>query len=99
MAAPTAAYFCANCGKSLRNKPPPTSLSKQMVVYAVSFFLPPFGFWYAWMYFKEPDGKSKKIGAVAMILTIISIILSVWITEAFVNSVDQSLDSLNGRNF
>lgn len=93
------ALTCPNCGKPQRDKLPSVSLSRQMAVYSVSLFLPPFGFWYVWKYLKQKDGKSKKIGIVALILTIISIIVMIWFTEGFVNSINQTLKSVNIYNY
>lgn len=90
------ALTCPNCGKPQRDKPPAISLSRQAVVYFVSLFLPPFGFWYVWKYLKQKDAKSKKIGYAALILTIISIIVTVWFTASLVASITQSLNSVNG---
>jgi predicted nucleic acid-binding Zn ribbon protein len=97
-AIPAIAYFCLNCGKQLKDKPPAKTLSRQIIVYLVSLFLPPFGFWYAWKYLKRADHESRKIGIVAVILTIISILGSIWIAEAIINSVSQSLDLINNFN-
>ncbi len=95
----TNSYFCANCGKSLRDKPPAVSLSKQIIVYFVSLFLPPFGFYYAWKYLKQSNDTSKKIGIVAVILTIISTLAIIWAVKGFIDSVSQSVNSLNNLNF
>ena len=93
------ALTCPNCGKPQRDKPPSVSLSRQITVYFISLFLPPFGLWYAWKYLKQKDGKSKKIGITALILNIISIIIAIWFIERFVNSISQSLNSVNIYNY
>jgi len=93
------ALVCPNCGKPQKEKLPPVSLSRQMTVYFVSLFLPPFGLWYVWKYLKQKDGKSKKIGIAAAILTAISIIVAIWFTERFVNSINQALNSINIYNY
>ncbi len=92
-------YFCPNCGKPLKDKLPVVSLSRQIIVYFVSLFLPPFGFWYAWKYLKQPDDKSKKIGIAAVILTIISVIVTIWFTKGFINLINQILNPINNFNF
>jgi hypothetical protein len=96
---PAAAYFCAACGKQLKDRPPATTLSRQIIVYFVSLFLPPFGLWYAWKYIKQTDNASKRIGVAAAILTIISIIITIQFTIGFVSSFNQSLNQLNGLYF
>jgi uncharacterized membrane protein YvbJ len=93
------ATACPNCGKPQKDRPLAASISKQAYVYFVSLFLPPFGLWYVWKYLKQKDVKSKKIGYVAAILTVISIIITVWFTEKTVNSINQSLNSLDIFNY
>ena len=92
---PIATYFCPNCGKQLKDKPPDTTLLKKIVVYAVSLFLPPFGLWYAWKYLKAGDYESRKIGFISIILTAISILAAIWMTLGIVNSITQSLNEIN----
>ena len=93
------ALACPNCGKPQRDKVPSVSLSRQITVYSVSLFLPPFGFWYAWKYLKQSDYTSKIIGLMATILTIISTIITIRLTKGFIDSVNQSLKSINNLNF
>ncbi|HSW96222.1 MAG TPA: zinc-ribbon domain-containing protein [Candidatus Saccharimonadales bacterium] len=90
-------YFCPNCGKKLRDKPVSTSIAKQTLVYLVSFFLPPFGLPWAYKYLKQPDKTSKSIGYVVIGLTILSVIISIWLTLSFINQTNKLLNSdLNG---
>jgi len=91
-------YFCSNCGKQLRDKPLSTTLFRKMVAYAVSFFLPPFGLYYAWKYLRAGDYESKKVGVISIILTAISLAITIWLTAGFVNSVYQSINELNSLN-
>jgi len=74
-------YFCPNCGKKLKEKP----------IYFVSFFLPPLGIWPAIKYLRQSDEKSKKIGLVALFLTIISIVIASWLTISLINSFNKEL--------
>jgi hypothetical protein len=67
-----------------------------MIVYRISFFVAPFGLWYAWKYLKQGDNKSEKIGFVAIALTIISVAITVWTIAGLFNSVSQFMRSLNG---
>jgi uncharacterized paraquat-inducible protein A len=90
-------YFCPNCGKKLRDKPQSTGWLRQLVVYAISFLLPPLGLWPAVRYLKQPDQKSKNIGIAAIVITIVSIVLSVYLAVEMLNSINKELNSqLNG---
>jgi hypothetical protein len=93
------ANFCPNCGNSLRAVSPATSVSRQIMVYLISFFLAPFGLWYAWKYLKQKDQTSKIIGAAAIALTIVAVALAIWMTAGLFNSVSQYLNSLRSLGF
>jgi hypothetical protein len=74
---------------------PSTSAGKQIVIYLVSFLFPPFGLTWGLKYIRIPDPKVKKIGLIAIILTIVSIILTFWISKTFVDKYAHTLDSIN----
>ena len=88
------ANFCSNCGKALRIRPPSTTVTKQIIVYLISFFLAPFGLYYAWKYLRQGDRTSKIIGIVAVSLTIVAVGLALWTTAELFNLVYQYWDSL-----
>lgn len=91
---PNDASFCPFCGKMIGSKLS-TSLSKQILIYSISFFLPPFGLSYAWKYLKQPDKKSRNIGLISIALTIISIIISIVLMEQILNSITKNLNVLS----
>jgi len=84
-------YFCPNCGKKI-NEPPITTL-KQIGVYLLSIFLPPLGLWPGIKYLLSKDQKTKKVGAIAIVLTIISTIVTLWLSVAMFNNISQSISS------
>jgi len=86
-------YFCPNCGKKIKEKPLSTTLLKQLSIYFISFFLPPLGIWPGIKYLRQPDEKSKKIGLAAILLTIISIIITSWLTMNLINSLNKELNN------
>lgn len=90
--------FCPACGKPLKSNPAETSVSRQIVVYIISILLPPFGFWYAWKYLRQGDRKSKIIGWVAIVLTIVSIIANVWVMASYFSQF-QSLGGIDTLNY
>lgn len=95
-------FFCPNCGKALQKRPLATSVGKQIEVYLVSVFLPPFGLVPGFKYLFQPDGKSKVVGVVCLVLSVASIWLTVYYTIVFFHSANQtinqqlSLPTLNG---
>ena len=80
-----------NSQTSTYEKPLSTTFLKQLLIYSVSFFLPPLGIWPAIKYLRQSDEKSKKIGLVALFLTIISIVITSWLTISFINSFNKEL--------
>ena len=79
-------YFCPNCGKKLKEPPLSTSIGKQIGVYALSIFLPPLGLWPGIKYLLQKERSAKAIGLVAIILTIISTILTIYLTIGFLSN-------------
>ena len=89
-------YFCPNCGKKLKDKSLSTAITKQILVYSLSLLLPPLGLWPAIKYLKQDSEKSRIIGFIAILITIISIAITVWLTFRFMNIFNQQLnDNLN----
>jgi hypothetical protein len=93
---PSSASFCPGCGRALKIVRLSTSLSRQAIVYLISFFLAPFGLWYAWKYLKQEDNRSKKIGIMAIALTAISVAVAIWTLAELLHSVSDLMRSLNG---
>jgi len=94
--APSSANFCPNCGRRFKPAFPATSASRQIIIYLISFFVAPFGLWYAWKYLKQDDKKSKQIGIMAVVLTIVSLAFTIWTVAKLFNSVNQLLNPLSG---
>jgi len=86
-------FFCPVCGKNLKEKLLSTSLTRQLLIYLLSVFLPPFGIWPAIKYLRQSDDKSKKIGLAAIFLTVISIVITIWLTAGFINSFSKGFSS------
>lgn len=83
-------YFCPNCGK--RIKEPPMSAMKQIGIYALSILLPPLGLVPGIRYLLQKDQKVKTIGIVAIILTIISTVITLWFTMTLFNQLNQTMN-------
>lgn len=79
-------YFCPNCGKKLKEPPLSISVGKQIGIYALSILLPPLGLGPGIKYILNNDSKAKMIGLVAIILTIISTVLTIWLTYKVITS-------------
>lgn len=94
--------FCPNCGKSVNDQPPDLSLPKRLSVYLISLLFPPFGFIPGIKYFSSSDSEVKKVGLIAIILsvvsTIIAIYLSMQIITEFNKELNHQIDIVNTEN-
>lgn len=96
----TTDYFCPNCGKPIRRKPQNLSINRQIIVYLISFLLPPLGLWPAFRYLKDDNPKAHTIGYIAIVLTILSVIISIWSTYAIIGGINQAINSqLNSGSY
>lgn len=87
--------FCPHCGKSIQPVPLSTTLAKQLLIYSVSFFLPPFGLRYVVPYIKDKDSKTKLIGIIALLLTIISIFITIYSFKLMMDYYSNMLNNLS----
>lgn len=86
-------------GGQLKNKSLSVTVGRQIYVYLLSFLLPPLGLWPGIKYLRQTDEKSRMVGFIAIVLTIISIIITIWLSVSFINTFKQQLNSqLNGGN-
>lgn len=91
-----AANFCPACGNLLKPSALATSFSKQLIIYLVSFFLPPFGLGWAMKYLRSADPRARTIGIVSILLTVLSLLLTFWIASSLMNSYSQILNNSLG---
>ena len=91
--------FCPACGKKLKNGESSTGIQKQLGVYLVSFFLPPFGLIPAIKYLRQADSKSKTIGAIALTLTVTSILVTIYLTKFVLGTFESQLQIYQGIGF
>ena len=90
--------FCPNCGNILHARPLSTSIGRQLVIYAISFFLPPFGLGYAIKYLQQEDKKTKMIGIISIVLTILSLGLLVITLKGVMDYYTKLLNSFDLGN-
>lgn len=64
-----------------------TTIQKQIGIYLLSIFLPPFGLWPGIKYLRQTNQKAQIIGTVAIILTVLSIGISLWMSINLLKNV------------
>ncbi len=84
-------YFCSNCGKNLRPRPLSTSFSSQISLYVKTLLLPPLGIVWGFRYLRQPDAKSKIVGLITIVITVIEIVFLVKFTINLINIVNQQV--------
>lgn len=84
---PSTFFFCPNCGKVLRQKPLSTSIYKQVWIYFVALAIPPFGLFSGIKYLRQKTYKENLVGLTSVILTVISIVASIWIALISINKI------------
>jgi hypothetical protein len=90
-------YFCPNCGFNLKSKPVSISISAQIGTYILAVLLPPLGLWPGLKYLAEKNPQAKRIGMIAIILTLISAVLMIWgIFALFGNYINEMQGALGG---
>ena len=84
-------YFCPNCGKKISE--PPITTIKEIGVYLVSILLPPLGLWPGIKYIFSKNARTKRAGAIAIALTILSTIITLWLSVALFNTLSKSVNT------
>jgi hypothetical protein len=84
-------YFCPYCGKKLIE--PPITMLKEIGVYLLSILLPPLGLWPGVKYLMQKDKRAKRVGTIAILLTIIATIITIYFSVVAFNNINQTLTS------
>jgi len=88
-------YFCPYCGKKLIE--PPITALREIGVYLLSVLLPPLGLWPGIKYLMQKNERAKRVGIIAILLTVASIAITIWLSVGLVNNITQTFNSqLNG---
>lgn len=85
-------YFCYNCGKNLHPKPLPTDLTTQALYYLGSIVLPPMGFIWGFKYLRDKDPKSKTVGLVLFLITVVELVFITVFSIKAVSSINQQVN-------
>lgn len=65
----------------------------QIGIYALAIFLPPLGLWPGVKYLAKKGQQAKRVGIIAIALTLASSILTIWAIFSLFNNY---LDQMNG---
>ncbi len=84
-------YFCFNCGKNLKPKPPSTTLTTQIILYLESVLLPPYGIIIGIRYLRQKDGASKIVGIISVILTMLALVIFAKVTRDLMETVNTQI--------
>lgn len=88
-------FFCRVCGYKLKEEPLSISFFKQLSIYLISFFLPPLGLIPAIKYLRQGESKLKRIGIIAVIITLVSVIIQIFLLQSFMETFNKVLNGLS----
>lgn len=84
----TSLPFCPYCGSKVSVAGGSLSVAQQIKIYAISVFLTPLGLYYFFKYFRNDDQQKKKVAYIALILTIVTSIILIYISMNFVSAMN-----------
>lgn len=87
--------FCPNCGYEVSTASQALSIGRQMWIYFVSLALPPLGLIWTFKYFHSPDTQKRRVALVATIITIVSLIATVWLTVGFFQGIQAQYNQID----
>ena len=85
--------FCPNCGNPLNEQADSVSVGRQIYVYLMSALLPPTGLFWGIKYLTKKNQKTKIVGLVAILITVVSVVLSYQVLIGIFKQVQQQLGS------
>lgn len=94
-------YFCPNCGMKLSEANLSITPTTQAWIYIFSIILPMFCYlfiakWPGWKYYKSRDPQVRQVGINAIVLLILSTIITFWLATIWVNdAIQSSVNSIN----
>src|SRR3989344_966582 len=86
-------FFCYHCGNKVKEPPVSTRIGRQIWIYFISFFFPPFGFVPGIKYLRQENSQAQKIGFVAILLTILSVIIATAIMLQLIAQAQQQIQA------
>jgi len=92
-------HFCPNCGFQILPVSHTIGIWRQVWIYFVSLAFPPFGFIWTWKYFRSSDASLKRVAIIATVLTIISVMLTIWWTVGFFNAMSQQINAVSNFGY
>jgi hypothetical protein len=85
-------YFCPKCGSKLRATPLSTSTGTLVLLAIKTLLLPPFGILWGIRYLRQSDDRSKLVGWVVIIVTILETIWMTFYTINLINSISTQIN-------
>lgn len=83
-------YFCPNCGKKLKEPPFKFSWGKTIAIILESALLPPLGLFPGIKHLRMKETGAKILGLLAIVITIISAVVTTIYFVNFVNSLSKT---------
>jgi uncharacterized membrane protein YvbJ len=84
--------FCSHCGKKLPDRNTPFSTPLKIKMFLLSVILTPFGLYWFFKYFKDPNPEKKKTAYTILYITIFMIVVLVIVNYYFIKSLTSSIE-------
>lgn len=85
-------YYCANCGKMIKEKPVSMSFWAILWLFVLSIFLPPFGLGQTIKYIKSSNINSRILGIISLVVTILAIIITTKLAMNYFDNVTKEMN-------
>ena len=86
-------FFCPHCGKKLKEKPVSLGIWSLLWLLILSTLVPPFGIGLTIRYIRAEDKRARTIGWISLIITIVALVATVWISIGLMDSINQQVNS------
>lgn len=85
--------FCPHCGVIIKKFDMPLGFGKKLYIYTIAIIGPPFGLVWFFKYFRSSNHDLKKVAYVSLILTIFSIIITMWTLLGFFQGLQSTYNN------
>lgn len=83
--------FCSHCGKKLPDRNAPFPTAQKIKMFLFSIILAPFGLYWFFKYFKDPNSERRKVAYTILYITIFMIIILLIVNYYFIKSLTNSI--------
>jgi uncharacterized membrane protein YvbJ len=84
--------YCSGCGNKLPDREAPFTTTQKIKMYFLSIVLAPFGLYWFFKYFKDPNTEKKKVAYSILYISIFMVVVLVIVNYFFIKSLTNSIE-------